>query len=777
MEKIEKLEIINDPYFGSTSLLLFPNGRNISVVYGKNGSGKTSISNGINEYLSNNPNYILKSITGNAIPVINRNRVFIFNEEYIDKKVKLSGDAIGTIVLFGDTGDIETEIKRLEKNVEDEKDKINSRDVEKYNRKGDESCIDDYLKKIEQNLQTNWASRQQKIRKGSRKSPVTNQLIEEIISTNITSKNKTDLITQFNDKLLLLDKAAQSEDRISDIVILENITFDEKELVRCLNESYEKREMSDLAKNLLISYEHYKCLEITKTVINADDDFCPVCLRPLDKSHTDILSRVIDEAFDDTVRNAKAGLDFFLLNKISIDLSKYEKYLEANKINKLKVLIDDYNRVITQYCELKELKLSKIYDSVNTPNLDIQQIRDSILDAINNANIYIGNINDAIDKNKENVEYLLSINKLIAAIEVNELSSIVKNLRKKQQDDNLENRKSETKIEEYKSEILKLRAKEKDIHVAMNEINNELSIIFSSKNRLKLVPDATNTKYYVESNGHKVRLNKLSTGERNLIALIYFFEEMKHECKKDEYFRDEYFIVIDDPISSFDYENKLGVYSYLNKMIGMVFNGNVNSQMMILSHERDVIYYLIKMLDKHRLHNGAKIQHVSLRINGRVVENFDYAKKADYTYLLNEAFQFASIEKVDSNFESKGNGLRKLVEMYATFNYKVGIEELFTKKEILSNITDEELRNFYSNSMFWMPLNADSHTQELALQYPNFDTFDLFSEEEQIKVAREILCYLYLIHENHITSHFNRKDVHVISNWVAKLKAEISASN
>lgn len=73
-----------------------------------------------------------------------------------------------------------------------------------------------------------------------------------------------------------------------------------------------------------------------------------------------------------------------------------------------------------------------------------------------------------------------------------------------------------------------------------------------------------------------------------------------------------------------------------------------------------------------------------------------------------------------------------------------------------------------------MQLNADSHTQELALQYPNYDTFDLFSAQEQIRIAREILYFLYLIHKNHVAAHLDAKQVKTIEKWIEDIKNKIS---
>lgn len=197
-------------------------------------------------------------------------------------------------------------------------------------------------------------------------------------------------------------------------------------------------------------------------------------------------------------------------------------------------------------------------------------------------------------------------------------------------------------------------------------------------------------------------------------------------------------------------------------MITAIYNGNKEFQVLTLSHERDVVYHLMKTLDNIRTKSNGKIPHSSLIISSKNVENFNYTVKADYTYLFNEAFEFASIEDINENFKSKGNELRKLVEMYLTFTHKMLIDKFFTNKEILNTISEADLSSYFSNNVLWLQLNGDSHTQELALQYPNYDTFDLFSAQEQIRIAREILCFLYFIHKNHVAAHLDAKQVKTI---------------
>lgn len=56
---------------------------------------------------------------------------------------------------------------------------------------------------------------------------------------------------------------------------------------------------------------------------------------------------------------------------------------------------------------------------------------------------------------------------------------------------------------------------------------------------------------------------KISVGERNVLGLCYFFAKLFINKKKEDRYKEEVLLIIDDPISSFDYGNRLGVMSLL----------------------------------------------------------------------------------------------------------------------------------------------------------------------------------------------------------------------
>lgn len=766
--KIQELKMIDDPYFGTTNLCMFPKDTNLSLVYGKNGSGKTSISNAFVGAKNNDSKYGFVCKDGNNLELTKESasRMYVFNEDYIDKNVKVDSNRIGAIILFGNTGDIEKKITDTKRKIDKEKETIKSIDIDKYHTVGNKEYIDGYIKEAESELKRGWAIREQKIKKNLNKSPVTERVINEILEIDISKLDRDLIIEKYNSKMSLIEKVDLAEEVITNIELDINLPASEEELLYLLNSSFEKRQMSDFARNLLYYEEKYSTLGITKSIISNKEKCCPVCLRLIDDEHNQRLDSIIDEAFDDVVKKTKSKIEDLHVSRIDFSIIAWERYLDEGLVNRIKLCIGNYNSLVDIYESNRQVKLSKIYDSLNIEQLGLEKAKKDLLNSIAEANRKIDEINKAIEKNREIKEELRTLNKEMSAFDISVQLTKIVDLREKERADRQKVNDANLTIDKYKLDIKNLQAESKNVFAAKEEINKELSLVFSSKSRLKLVADDSNSYYYIESKGKRIKLNKLSTGERNLIALIYFFEQMKNECMQGEYFKEECTVVIDDPISSFDFENKLGVCSYLKKVISLILDGNCNSQVVLMSHERDVVAILNNIFEKD---NKYKKRYCTLRLNAKSIMEFKCNKKSDYEYILEDIYNFASLTEVDESFESKGNEIRRFLEMYSTFNYGIGIKELFNRSELLECIDNDKLREYYGSKLFWVPLNSASHTMGLAFQYPNFDSFDLFSEEEQIKIARDIICYIYLIHKNHIVSLLGDK-TNQIEIWINELE-------
>lgn len=105
IEKVKGLSICGRCFSTKTNLDFFPNNNDrIAIVYGKNGSGKTTISNGFSQIASGEDTEELSASlidrADNNISLVPESKIFVFNEKYIDENVKIDADGLGTIILL-----------------------------------------------------------------------------------------------------------------------------------------------------------------------------------------------------------------------------------------------------------------------------------------------------------------------------------------------------------------------------------------------------------------------------------------------------------------------------------------------------------------------------------------------------------------------------------------------------------------------------------------------------------------------------------------------------
>ena len=107
MIDLKKISIEGQYFDILCSLNLLENDNRSVVIFGKNGSGKTTISNAFLNYKLDGTDFSTVKFyddKNNEVSIIKDN-LWVFNETFIDNNVKLSEDkdGINAIVLFGET--------------------------------------------------------------------------------------------------------------------------------------------------------------------------------------------------------------------------------------------------------------------------------------------------------------------------------------------------------------------------------------------------------------------------------------------------------------------------------------------------------------------------------------------------------------------------------------------------------------------------------------------------------------------------------------------------
>ena len=108
---------INGNIFNNSDLEIFPLEKGetvrISNIYGKNGSGKSTISKGIKGNTQENITIKFLNISNTEITRAESDKLYVYNEDFIDENVKTSEKGIKTKIMIGEQKDLDDKISEL----------------------------------------------------------------------------------------------------------------------------------------------------------------------------------------------------------------------------------------------------------------------------------------------------------------------------------------------------------------------------------------------------------------------------------------------------------------------------------------------------------------------------------------------------------------------------------------------------------------------------------------------------------------------------------------
>lgn len=124
-ENVKGLCIEGKCFTPRSELSFFPKRNDrISVIYGRNGSGKSTIAAGF-ELIANHSESeeikasLLKS-DANSFEYESIRNLYVFDEKFVERNVRIDSAGLGTIILFGEQVGIEDEIDKVKEQKEKE---------------------------------------------------------------------------------------------------------------------------------------------------------------------------------------------------------------------------------------------------------------------------------------------------------------------------------------------------------------------------------------------------------------------------------------------------------------------------------------------------------------------------------------------------------------------------------------------------------------------------------------------------------------------------------
>ena len=314
-----------------------------------------------------------------------------------------------------------------------------------------------------------------------------------------------------------------------------------------------------------------------------------------------------------------------------------------------------------------------------------------------------------------------------------------------------------------------LNGRKKSIDIAVDIINNGLKYILFAENRLTI--ERYGDSYKLLSNGHPVLPKNVSVGERNIIGLCYFFTSIMAGKNRDTAYNDEYLIIIDDPISSYDFENRIGILSFLKLKLSQFLNGNINSKAIVMTHDLLTFFDFEKICEElnenwKSIFQSQALKYYLWELKNCVLERFKYRKRQEYTELIRLIYEYGCGNAGEYDIVI-GNIMRQALEAFATFEYKKGIEAVSTDEMILAKMCNEH-KSYFKNLMYRIVLNNGSHREEQTRSM-EIDFLSVISESEKRRTAKEIICFIYLLNKAHLIAHLGDVSI-TIDKWCEEIK-------
>lgn len=789
-ESIMSLKISGRCFPSSTKLKCFTkNESRISIIYGKNGSGKSTISKSLCNVESDLSYSLLDQ---NDKPLsIPQNHIFVFNEDYINDKIAVQNDGLSAVILFGEQVEIDKQIEEANEKLEDYQRFIDDQESIKNGLENDKNS-NSYKYKIN-NLKDklkssdNWVEREFSI--SGRRHNISTNILDRIFNKPVISKSREEAFNHFQELKSIIGTGSQ--EKISDTMkplMVENDFF--QNITQLLAEKIEKPVLNDRDKRIIEIYSQKGSRYITevKSVFEKEDqNICPYCFRPINSEEKSIILSEIEKILSEEAKNHQRELAKYdksiaeMMTKLDKIINIADNFIDiyANEYETVESQYRIVNSLLSQYGQSVEDKINSLYTPIsfsdNNIIQEIKKLNDAISRLEEKRNIYNQQIEE-IDKSKKRAS---DWNREIAYWEFSEDYIEYQEAYNNYQECCRKMTDYITEFNKLKEEIANLNNKKKNVVIAKDMINKALSYVFFSNNRLQLDVGAESGKYYLISNGIKVTPDKVSTGERNIIALCYFFTQMLDNHNSTDNFTDEYFIVIDDPISSFDRENQVGVITYLKCQLSKIFYGNKNSKILLLSHDLSTVYDLEKAGEEIGEQFNLKNKFVeNYELKQRQIDNTKHIDmhRHEYSLLMKEIYKYAKGENSLLSDLTIGNSMRRLLEAHGTFLYKKGIDALTTNEDILDLCKNH--KNYFRNYMYRLVLNGESHLEERVLSLKDTNFFENYTSDQLKDTAQKIICYLYLINPLHVKEHLSDKGnslgnyINVIERWIEDIPAD-----
>lgn len=739
----------------------------VCLIYGRNGAGKSSFARDLATSLTAGA-CTATTLSGDEMQTgdLNSGKVepVLFNEDFVNTIGFREEDGVDghlkTIVLFGEQKDNQEKIDDLAAEIEEQR-SLRSDKTERLNtlqrqKTGD---LDKALDELKKTLQADggWAD-SLKQATGQQRVAVNSNVVSQIKTFVAATPFDAKPETLFEQRLTALDdlKTGHGAAQV-------NVEVEEYRLP-CALEDFESLLLVKPEVDVDGEKEqHFRAILgepggaplvqlIQETLTDENTSVCPGCTQhvspPLRKELLDALQSVLG------ARKRVQLVD--RIEKIGDLTQKYPGTLERQQADVVgeeaaSAFAASRTALVSEIKYLENLRQEKLRNPDAEVQLDAHKFRVALKrfeESREKCLRVLSEFNRKVEERDGTLKTFRELNYKIAAIDP-KVSAAVKRLAELEAEEVglSEDLKSVgQKISSLERNLATLESQKSDHAVAVDLINSYLSIVFADPERLVL--ETAVRGYRILCRGVDVKLNDLSTGERNIIALCYFIANIFRESSDYRDYRDARFIILDDPVSSFDSENKFGVFLLLRQVFER-FLANPDTKIVLLSHDLGLvqdIFAVFKTLDV--------VAPATRQIASQKLRYLNLGQAGSYTEHLKKIYDYALLENPEDADQKEiptGNEMRVVLEAFAEFEISSNIVDLPRTSVVGDFLKNESiaLDRYFRGSIYKLLLHGESHSAE-AVRAGRFELGPVATGEERQIIARELIALISVVSPAHI---------------------------
>lgn len=678
--------------------------KDINILYGRNYSGKTTLSRILRAFETgnfsdkyDNPEFKILFDDDTSIcqnDFAHKQNFRVFNSDFIDENLSfLRNPDDGKIQPFAIVGEgnniLIPEIEKIEnelgKNEENEKTGLYKQlDEKEKDLKTASNLYSNKVKDLEKRLTDKAREMKNSYRNFVGATYTINSIRADINS--LSSKTISILSEQ---KVTELNKLLQEEVK-SNIQQASNYDFKFNDLVsETRNLLLKKVESADkiqeLVENALLNNWVKQGLDL-----HLDRTVCAFCGQLIPNGRISLLQHHFNEEMDIFQKEIINEISEIELEKENIkkkystlkESDLYVRYQEQAKESieiiqqSINLYIVELDKLIGQLNEKKEkvfneMQLIEPNDVTQIMVDSIKQYNALIAEAINYGNDLQTEKNSAKESLRLNIvaQFLSDIKYKELCTEINNLDSDVNTKKTDYDNFQLTVKQKEVELESKKTQL-------NDEKKGANKVNEYLSNFFGH-DFLQLVPieenseseDIKHYRFEIQRNG-KQAFN-LSEGECRLVAFSYFMAKLNDTQTANQ----KPIIWIDDPICSLDANHVFFVYSLISSEIAIKDNFD---QLFITTHNLDFLKYLLRLKgkflkeDKDKQKNYFLIERKKESSDLVLMPKYMKENVSEFNYLFKNIYQCATTEINDdsySTFYNFSNNARKFLEVYLFYKF------------------------------------------------------------------------------------------------------------